>query len=68
MCLSEGGGKASSTHLVGPLCSLVWQNKKRTSFSACENAYLADIVVVLVFQSSLDGGGRRLGIIIIGVV
>jgi hypothetical protein len=33
-------------HLVAPLCSPVWQNKNRTSFSVCENAYLPDILTV----------------------
>jgi hypothetical protein len=32
------------THLVGPLCSEVWQNKNRTSFSDFVKAYLPDMI------------------------
>lgn len=40
------------THLIAPLCSPVWQNRNRTSFNVCENAYLADIF--LFFFGSED--------------
>lgn len=52
-CLRAQGDE---THLVAPLPSPVWQNKNRTSFNVCENAYLADIFWVYF---SLDRSGYR---------
>ena len=43
------------SHLVAALCSDVWQNRKRTSFSALVKAYLLDI-------SAIERGGRAIGV------
>lgn len=52
--------RSQITYLVAPLCSPVWQNRNRTSFNVCENAYLPDILTrsLEVWWFNCDFNGR----------
>jgi hypothetical protein len=46
----------TKTHLVGPLCSEVWQNRNRTSFSDFVKAYLPDMIApaLMLLREAVD--------------